>query len=60
MFVVHCGILQDHALIDHSYLAFVDMLNAMRFGLMDSSTIKIFKGLSREVVYDDGLGPTEL
>ena len=36
------------------------MLNAMRFGLMDSSTIKIFKGLAREVVYDDGLGPTEL
>lgn len=39
---------------------FVDMLNEMRFGRLSQKSIQKFRSLSREVVYDDGLGPTEL
>lgn len=39
---------------------FVDMLNAMRYGDLDEKTIKRFAGLSRPVVYHDGIEPTEL
>jgi hypothetical protein len=44
---------------DH-LLAFVDMLNEMRFGTLSSKSTLTFKRLSREIEYDDGLGPTEL
>ncbi|KAJ3556482.1 hypothetical protein NM688_g2009 [Phlebia brevispora] len=40
--------------------AFVDMLNSMRFGQLTPPAIKTFRDLSREVVYNDGLVPTEL
>lgn len=40
--------------------AFVDMLNAMRFGEMDGPAIEEFKKLSRPVIYTDGIGPTQL
>ena len=40
--------------------AFVDMLNAMRFGEMDGSAIEEFNKLSRPVTYTDGIGPTQL
>ncbi|KAH6916795.1 hypothetical protein BKA70DRAFT_1091185, partial [Coprinopsis sp. MPI-PUGE-AT-0042] len=40
--------------------AFVDMLNEMRFGKMQPSTIQAFKSLSRKVTYSDGIEPTEL
>ncbi|KAI0374521.1 hypothetical protein BV20DRAFT_936111, partial [Pilatotrama ljubarskyi] len=40
--------------------AFVDMLNAMRFGRLDAKTTAEFRKLSREVRYDDGIEPTEL
>lgn len=40
--------------------AFVDMLNSMRFGQMDSKTIEAFTKLSRKVKYDDLIEPTEL
>ena len=40
--------------------AFVDMLNAMRFGKLDAKTTQAFKALSRPVVYTDGIEPTEL
>jgi len=40
--------------------AFVNMLNAMRFGQMSASTIEEFKRLSRAVKYSDGIGPTQL
>ena len=36
------------------------MLNEMRFGTLSQKSINMFKGLSREIEYDDGLGPTEL
>ena len=39
---------------------FVDMLNEMRFGRLSSKSIVKFKLLSREIIYDDGLGATEL
>ncbi|KDQ61420.1 hypothetical protein JAAARDRAFT_54792 [Jaapia argillacea MUCL 33604] len=39
---------------------FVDMLNEMRFGRLSANSIARFRALSREVEYDDGLGPTEL
>lgn len=39
---------------------FVDMLNEMRFGRLSPKSILKFKGLSREIVYEDGLGATEL
>lgn len=38
----------------------VDMLNEMRFGQLSVSSIREFKKLDREVVYADGLAPTEL
>jgi len=40
--------------------AFVNMLNDMRFGRMSNQSINRFKALSRPVVYDDGIEPTEL
>ncbi|KAJ3515174.1 hypothetical protein NLJ89_g1922 [Agrocybe chaxingu] len=39
---------------------FVNMLNEMRFGNLSQKSIQSFKSLSREIEYDDGLGPTEL
>lgn len=36
------------------------MLNAIRFGELDQKTIAEFQKLSRSVVYDDGIEPTEL
>jgi len=36
------------------------MLNEMRFGILSPTSISKFKALSREIVYEDGLGPTEL
>ncbi|KAG7099567.1 hypothetical protein E1B28_001399 [Marasmius oreades] len=39
---------------------FVDMLNSMRFGHLDSSAVSAFHALSREVVYTDGIEPSEL
>jgi hypothetical protein len=40
--------------------AFVDMLDAMRWGQMSAEFIPKLHQLSREVVYLDGIGPTEL
>ncbi|KAL1944914.1 hypothetical protein VTO73DRAFT_2534 [Trametes versicolor] len=39
---------------------FVDMLNEMRFGRLTDKSIQRFKALSRDIVYEDGLGATEL
>lgn len=39
---------------------FVDMLNEMRFGKLSSTSAARFANLSREVVYTDGIEPTEL
>ncbi|KAL0953746.1 hypothetical protein HGRIS_014925 [Hohenbuehelia grisea] len=39
---------------------FVDMLNEMRFGRLTERSIAKFRSLSRPVVYEDGLLPTEL
>lgn len=36
------------------------MLNEMRYGRMQESTIQIFKSLSRQVSYSDSILPTEL
>lgn len=41
-------------------IEFVNMLNEMRFGRLSQKSIAKFKSLSRNVVYEDGLGPTEL
>lgn len=41
-------------------LGFIDMLNEMRFGKMSQQSIAAFKALSREVKWDDKIGPTEL
>ncbi|KAF8634433.1 hypothetical protein AX15_000883 [Amanita polypyramis BW_CC] len=40
--------------------AFVDMLNAIRFGRTNTKITRAFKQLSRTVVYEDGIDPTEL
>ncbi|KAF5387400.1 hypothetical protein D9757_005787 [Collybiopsis confluens] len=40
--------------------AFVNMLNEMRFGRLSQQSIGKFRSLSRNIVYEDGLGPTEL
>ena len=40
--------------------SFVKMLNAMRFGQVDSHTVDEFKKLTRAVEYTDGIGPTQL
>ena len=39
---------------------FVDMLNEMRFGRLSDTSIRKFRTLAREIVYEDGLGATEL
>lgn len=39
---------------------FVDMLNEMRFGRLTKKSIDKFHNLSREIIYEDGLGATEL
>lgn len=39
---------------------FVDMLNEMRFGKLSPDSIQRFKKLSRPIIYDDGIEPTEL
>lgn len=43
-----------------SWSAFATMLNAMRYGQLDSATIQKFRQLSRRVDYTDGIEPTEL
>lgn len=40
--------------------AFANMLNEMRYGQMKESTIQIFRSLSRNVTYTDGIVPTEM
>jgi hypothetical protein len=40
--------------------AFVDMLNALRFGRVEETTLKAFKSLARSVEYTDGIVPTDL
>lgn len=49
-----------HCLILILTSEFVDMLNEMRFGKLSSESIQTFRGLSRSIDYDDGIGPTEL
>ncbi|OBZ79224.1 ATP-dependent DNA helicase PIF1 [Grifola frondosa] len=39
---------------------FVDMLNSMRLGVLEPETITAFRQLSRQVVYNDDIEPTEL
>lgn len=39
---------------------FVDMLNQLRWGILDDEVIQTFKSLARHVHYTDGIGPTEL
>ncbi|KAJ3575906.1 hypothetical protein NP233_g801 [Leucocoprinus birnbaumii] len=39
---------------------FANMLNEMRYGKMQESTVRIFKTLDRKVTYTDGIEPTEL
>ena len=41
-------------------LAFVDMLNAMRFGKIDQDMTRTFRTLERDIKYNDGIEPTEL
>lgn len=41
-------------------LAFVDMLNSMHVGDLNPATVQMFKSLSKEIIYNDGLVPTEL
>jgi len=36
------------------------MLNEMRYGELQESTIQIFKTLNRKVTYTDGIEPTEM
>lgn len=49
-----------HAETDPSSIAFVDMLNAIRFGKTSVSTARAFRQLARTVTYEDGIEPTEL
>jgi hypothetical protein len=41
-------------------IAFVDMLNEMRFGKLSQASIARFKKLSRPLKFDDGIDATEL
>jgi ATP-dependent DNA helicase PIF1 len=36
------------------------MLNEMRYGTLSPKSIARFQQLSREIMYEDGIGPTEL
>lgn len=42
------------------YVAFVDILNSMRFGEMGPDAIRRLQQLSRNIRYDDGIMPTDL
>ncbi|KXN81113.1 ATP-dependent DNA helicase PIF1 [Leucoagaricus sp. SymC.cos] len=42
------------------FLAFANMLNEMRCGEMQDSTIETFESLSRSVTYADGIEPAEM
>jgi len=44
----------------HIIVAFARMLNEMRYGKMQESTIQIFKALDRELIYIDGIQPTDM
>lgn len=41
-------------------LELIEMLNTVRMGRVDATTTRKFTLLARRVVYDDGIGPTEL
>jgi len=41
-------------------LVFANMLNEMRLGKISDETVRAFKQLSREVVYNDNITTTEL
>lgn len=41
-------------------LAFVDMLNQMRIGIVEPATVEQFTQLERPLYYDDGLEPMQL
>ncbi|KAL5632926.1 hypothetical protein ACGC1H_003426 [Rhizoctonia solani] len=38
----------------------IDMLNDMRIGRASEETVRLFRSLSRPVVYSDGIGPTQI
>jgi hypothetical protein len=40
--------------------AFIDMLNDMRWGQISKQFIPKFHQLTREILYEDDIGPTEL
>lgn len=42
------------------YIAFVDMLNQMRIGIVEATTVEKFTRIERPLVYPDGLEPTQL
>ena len=42
------------------FVAFARMLNEMRYGKLQESTIRIFKTLDRELIYTDGIQPTDM
>jgi len=44
----------------HIVVAFARMLNEMRYGKLQESTIRIFKTLDRELIYTDGIQPTDM
>ncbi|KDE05674.1 hypothetical protein MVLG_03908 [Microbotryum lychnidis-dioicae p1A1 Lamole] len=46
--------------VQRGYRRFIDMLNEMRFGTLSAKSIAIFKSLSRDPNYTDGIDPTEL
>lgn len=45
---------------DSTPVVFANMLNEMRYGELQESTIQIFKTLDRKVTYTDGIEPTEM
>ena len=55
-----CVIINFIVFYDVARTEFVDILNAMRFGSLDTEAIMAVRQLSREVHYDDGVEPTEL
>lgn len=57
---VFAQMVRDHWRSPFRILEFVDILNSIRFGRLSREAVFQIRALSREVVYGDGIEPTDL
>lgn len=54
------AVIRPSRYIVHLFIEFVDMLNSMRRGIVTPEITERMNQLEREIVYDDGIEPTDL